>query len=253
MNSKEKSEHPVNFTIEHQATTSLISIMTQTCDFLIVDKPMGISVQNEKNQLGLLHILCAQLETNKLWLVHRLDKTTSGLLLLAKTAEAATVLSEQFAHKKMNKTYLALSDRQPKRKQGKILGDMKKIRHGNWALSRSTNNPAHTHFFSDSLVPRLRAFILKPYTGKTHQIRVAMKSLGARILGDSRYAGSPSDRCYLHAYSLSFSYKNQSFEFVCPPTQGELFLQTEMQQWIEQYHQPESLTWPKPLYINPAN
>ena len=70
---------------------------------------------------------------------------------------------------------------------------------------------------SHSLAPNLRLFILYPKTGKTHQIRVAMKSLGSPILGDELYGGEVADRTYLHAYQLSFDYFGEAVQISTSP------------------------------------
>ena len=70
---------------------------------------------------------------------------------------------------------------------------------------------------SHSLAPNLRLFILYPKTGKTHQIRVAMKSLGSPILGDELYGGEVADRTYLHAYQLSFDYFGEAVHISASP------------------------------------
>jgi len=121
-----------------------------------------------------------------------------------------------------------LSDRKPAKKQGWVRGDMEKGRGGAWRLLPSQANPAVTYFQSASLAPGLRVFFLKPLTGRTHQLRVALKSLGAPILGDALYQGSDADRTYLHAYALSFELDGETLRFYCPPTIGAAFLLPEL-------------------------
>ena len=124
--------------------------------------------------------------------------------------------SDLFAAKTMRKTYLALGTDKPSKKQGWIKGDMEKSRRGTWKLMRSMENPAVTKFNSHSLEPGLRLFVLHPHTGKTHQLRVAMKSLGSPILGDTLYGGKPASRMFLHAWKIKFDYQDQTFEIVAP-------------------------------------
>jgi tRNA pseudouridine32 synthase/23S rRNA pseudouridine746 synthase len=66
-----------------------------------------------------------------------------------------------------------------------------------------------------------RLYLVQPKSGKTHQIRVALKSLGCPILGDQRYKGEEAPRCYLHAFSLQFNWQDQLLSFQCEPEQGE--------------------------------
>jgi tRNA pseudouridine32 synthase / 23S rRNA pseudouridine746 synthase len=180
--------------------------------------------------------------------VHRLDKVTSGLLVMAKNAAANEVLSEQFRDRLVEKFYLAISAKKPKKKQGLIRGDMAPARRGAWKLLASTENPAITQFMSLSLSPGKRLFIVKPHTGKTHQIRVALKSIGAPILGDQLYADSAScegiDRVYLHAYSLGFHFHGEYFRFVEKPREGNVFLSDECRIALSDIEPVWNLSWP---------
>ena len=164
-----------------------LDIVYQTGDFIIIYKPCGISVHKDQSEIGLTTLLAEQFGVPQVWLVHRLDKVTSGLLILALNAESAAEFFRLFSEHHIQKTYLALSNQKPKKKQGLIVGDMQKARNGAWKLCQSKENPAITRFKSVSCEPNLRLFTLKPQTGKTHQLRVAMKSLASPILGDALY------------------------------------------------------------------
>lgn len=185
-------------------------------DFVAINKPCGISVHQEEDGISLTQTLCRQLGVERVWLLHRLDKQTSGILLLALNADSASVLAQQFADKTIQKTYLALSTHKPLKKQGWIKGGMEKSRRGTWKLTRNTQNPAITHFDSFSLQSKLRLFRLTPHTGKTHQLRVAMKSLGAPILGDSLYGGEAAERLFLHAWNIQFNYQGENINITAP-------------------------------------
>lgn len=200
-----------------------LDIVYQTDDFIIIYKPCGLSVHKDQSEIGLTTLLAEQLGIPQVWLVHRLDKVTSGLLILALNAESTAEFFRLFSEHHIQKTYLALSNQKPKKKQGLIVGDMQKSRNGAWKLCQSKENPAITRFESVSCEPNLRLFILKPQTGKTHQLRVAMKSLGSPILGDSLYGKNTEniDRTYLHAARLQFEFKGQSFDVFSPPKEGE--------------------------------
>ena len=202
-----------------------LDIVYQTDDFIIIYKPCGLSVHKDQSEIGLTTLLAEQLGVPQVWLVHRLDKVTSGLLILALNAESAAEFFRLFAEHRIQKTYLALSNQKPKKKQGLIVGDMQKARNGAWKLCQSKENPAITRFESVSCEPNLRLFILKPQTGKTHQLRVAMKSLGSPILGDTLYGKNTEniDRTYLHAARLQFEFKfkGQAFDVFTLPKEGE--------------------------------
>ena len=210
-------------------------------DFFVFYKPAGVSFHSE--QCAGFVVLAEKLVNEKLYPVHRLDKVTSGLIILSRNKEAAAEFTTLFSDHKINKFYLAVSDAKPKKKQGWIKGDMQKSRRGAFKLLKTQTNPAITRFYSTSIRPGLRAYLLKPYSGKTHQLRVAMKSLGAPILGDSTYAGSKDERTNLHAYALQFSYKGQLKEYRCGYTFGshlnEVFNADEFQEWFT----PWTLDW----------
>ena len=179
-----------------------------------------LQVKNRKPEKVLLQQISAELTCGPLYLVHRLDKMTSGLLLLARHAQAASILSQQFQQRTVEKYYLALSDQKPRKKQGLIKGDMERSRRGSWKLTTGLRNPAITRFFSCAPMPGLRLFLLRPLTGKTHQLRVALKSVGAAIIGDTRYHGvsEPSaDRGYLHAWGLAFDWQGERQTYLQRP------------------------------------
>lgn len=200
--------------------SALIPVIVQGTDWLAIHKPAGINIHSEDNKPGLVVLLSEQLQ-RPLWPVHRLDKVTSGILLLATSAAGAARLAELFANRQIEKTYLAQSQKKPCKKQGWIKGDMVKGRNGSWLLKRSIDNPAVTYFSSQyDDVLGVRLFILQPHTGKTHQLRVALKSLGSPIDGDDRYGGVSADRTYLHAYKLCWKENEQRIEIVCPPSEG---------------------------------
>lgn len=103
-------------------------------DFVAINKPQGISVHRSDGEVSLTATLAAQLGVEKVWLLHRLDKQTGGILLFALNPQSAAVLAAQFAERKMKKTYLALSDRKPSKKQGWIKGGMEKSRRAIWKI-----------------------------------------------------------------------------------------------------------------------
>jgi tRNA pseudouridine32 synthase/23S rRNA pseudouridine746 synthase len=225
-----------------------IKIVFEHKDFIVVNKPDDVPMHDPVE--GICQRLKRQCEGQNFFLVHRLDTPTSGCLLLAKNPTAAAALSGLFEHRKIQKRYLALTDKKPKKKQGRISGDMQKSRQGSYKLTTSMTNPAVTFFKSEStqlanLNKSIRLFYLKPISGKTHQLRVALQSLGSSILGDTRYKGTPADRMYLHAYSLSFDYKGQSLTVTCWPQSGEFFEQLD----FSTLRNDDQLAWPQ--YTSP--
>jgi len=220
-------------------------------DFYVVDKPCGVGFHDEtletgERQKGFFNLCCEALN-EELYPVHRLDKITSGLLILARNKAAANWFQTAFEQKSISKLYLALATKKPKKKQGAIVGDMEKSRGGQWKLMKSRMNPAITRFFNwgvDVGMTGLRLFLVRPETGKTHQIRVALKSAGSAILGDTLYGGVEADRGYLHAYGLKFSYDSLPVELYLRPASGTYF-SSAFDQAIDKFDMGFHLNWPK--------
>lgn len=209
-------------------------ILQMTDTALFVYKPAGLTFHQQGDAPGVIQRLRAleAAETlpplGELYPVHRLDRVSSGVLLFARTKDAAREIAEAFQARQVEKLYVALAHKKPNKKQGNIIGDMERTRRGAWKLKRSRQDPAFTHFTSHAIPdrrPGLRLFLLHPKTGKTHQIRVAMKSLGAPILGDPLYGPAQEARLeartYLHAASLSIPALDLAC--FCPPLEGPEF------------------------------
>jgi len=221
----------------------MLKIVYNHADWIIVNKPTGISMQQEQDnpsadsllQNALSEVQKIDSQTTRLWPVHRLDKATSGLVIFAKNASAAAEFGRLFEQHKIEKHYLAIACGKPRKKQGWVKGDMEKGRNGSWLLKRSLNKPAITHFISCAIEsntpPAKRLYLVSPKSGKTHQIRVALKSLGCAILGDARYKGEPANRCYLHAFSLKFEWQGEQQAHICLPTADMPTSETQQDHW----------------------
>lgn len=201
-----------------------LSLVFRHPDFYVLNKPAGAPMHANAVELGIVTQLAEQLQET-LYPVHRLDTPTSGALLIARSSLAAAALSGLFAQRVIKKTYLAIAAGKPRKKQGLIRGDMDKVRRGNWRLLHTQVNPAVTRFFSFSLKPGYRYYVLHPETGKTHQLRVALKSIGTPICGDTRYGGEVAAHLHLHAWKLEFSYAGDTFQIEAPVPTYEHFNQ----------------------------
>lgn len=212
-------------------------------NFVITLKPAGVNFHSEE-EAGFVVQVSEQLGL-PLFPVHRLDKMTSGLVILAKNSETAAQFGKMFENREIEKYYLAISMRKPKKKMGWVKGDMASARRGDYKLLTTMTNPAITRFISCALRTHERLFLIKPHTGKTHQIRVALKSLGSPIAGDERYAQTDEarkeERGYLHAYGLRFRFNDEPFEFVSPPDEGERYLSEECKAQLEIWKNPWGL------------
>lgn len=220
----------------------MFDIVWQSDQVLLIDKHAGANFHSEQGEAGLFATLAQTFPG--LYPVHRLDKPTSGLLVMAKTADANRQLCEQFRARQVDKYYLAISTKKPRKKQGAVVGDMTNARRGAWMLTRERNNPARTAFVSRSMGPGVRMFVVKPATGRTHQIRVALKSVGSPILGDALYGAEASDRMYLHAYSLGFTIDGEYHRFTQLPSTGTYFCDAPFTDVMVDMAEPWNLAWP---------
>lgn len=216
-------------------------------DFIIISKKPGVDFHRSAENDSLCSIIRENENLEILFPVHRLDKLTSGLMIFAKNKRAARDLSHLFLKRDIEKYYIAISDNKPKKRQGLICGDMERSRRGTWKILRSKVNPARTRFFSKAYGTGFRVFVLKPLTGKTHQLRVALKSIGAPLLGDPLYNRNEYrtyDRGYLHAFSLRFRYRGELYCFVDKPLEGDYFNDADFKLAFEEYKEPWLLKWP---------
>jgi len=228
----------------------MFKIITQTDDFVVVAKSAGMNFHDEELQgSGLFSQVKKHLQkefsVTKLYPIHRLDKMTSGLVIFAKNLNSAQIFGKLFEKHEVEKYYLAISDKKPSKKQGWIKGDMEKSRRGMFKLLRRMDNPAVTQFFSFSIANKQRLYLLKPHSGKTHQLRVALSSIGAPIIGDPLYnSNSAADRGYLHAYALRFEFLGKMYQFILPIDEGEYYLTQKVSDKLTELDQPWLLNWP---------
>jgi len=197
-----------------------LAMMYEDADVLIIDKPAGVVVHPAPghSEHTLVNALLGRYpdlqcgDSMRPGIVHRLDKDTSGIMVIALRPEARDWLIAQFKAGAVHKTYLALVVGQVE-EQGTIEGAIGRhpIHRKRMALV-STGKPARTDY---SVVERLRAFTLveaRPVTGRTHQIRVHFASIGHPVAGDRVYGNRSAwrsldtslHRHFLHATSLSF-------------------------------------------------
>lgn len=190
------------------------SIIYKDDNLLAIDKPSGIAVQagDPKDfsiDAALSHLKLEKIETPRL--VHRIDRDTSGILLLARNRQTAELLTESFRNKTINKTYLALVVGSLSKKEGKIDMPLEEKAFENYKKVFKSENgkPAVTlykvlkEFAGCSLVE------LKPITGRMHQLRVHLKEIGHPIVGDRKYGRNNKEfgenRLCLHSFKVEIA------------------------------------------------
>ena len=185
-------------------------------DWLAINKPSGLAVQGGSGTTrhvdGMLMAM-AQGQEDRIRLVHRIDKDTSGLLLLARGRAAARRLIKAFQQHDLDKTYLALVNGVPPERL-RITAPLAKGegggRQGEMMMVRPDGQPAHTEARRlDHAGQRFALMALRPLTGRTHQLRVHMAHQGHAIIGDGKYGGAAvhpggeiARRLHLHAWRL---------------------------------------------------
>jgi 23S rRNA pseudouridine1911/1915/1917 synthase len=183
---------------------------------LVVDKPAGLVVHPAPGHAEgtLVHGLLAYDveggdEPERPGIVHRLDRDTSGLLVVARSPEAHRALQELVQRRGMTREYLALVVGRPRSRTGTIDAPIGRDRHDPLRHSLDTDTPrdAVTHFEVEELLPRHALLRIRLETGRTHQIRVHLAAIDLPVAGDPVY-GRPGElgleRQFLHAARLAF-------------------------------------------------
>lgn len=198
-----------------------LQIVFENDSVIVVNKPAGMVVHPSAGHSSstLVHALLAHLpqltdqaDKQRPGIVHRLDKDTSGLILVAKSETSQLWLQQQFSSRQVEKTYLALVDGHPRTQRGRIEASI--YRHPNdrkkMAIApASKGREAVTLFSVEKEFPNHTLLKVKPLTGRTHQIRVHLTSIGLPIVGDTLYGRKnpslPLRRQFLHAFELKIT------------------------------------------------
>lgn len=208
----ETDEIALNLPEKEQADVDL-PILYEDDDVIVVNKPSGLlthakgGLSDEPTVAEIIRPKTSfATDTDRPGIVHRLDRDTSGLLIIAKNPESAAHLQRQFAERTAKKTYIAITDGKPKLNAAKI-----DLPIGRNPSAPSTfridpnGKPAQTtyHVLAENDAQSLVE--LKPTTGRTHQLRVHLTHLNAPILGDRVYGKSSDCRMMLHAQKLEIT------------------------------------------------
>ena len=217
-----------------QASKAPLHILFEDEDLLVLDKPEGQVVHLGNGvepgttlvEAVLSHCsLSAAAGPERPGVVHRLDQATSGVILFAKTDRAYWALTRMFAEREIHKTYYALVWGIPRLLSGTIEAPIGRSTRDRTAMCvTNQGRPSCTHWQVLKTFPRANQALLAchPVTGRTHQIRVHLKSIGHPIVGDPKYGKIPDQRLFLHAYQIEFkhpiSHENCCFQAPLPPS-----------------------------------
>ena len=141
--------------------------------------------------------------------IHRLDRPTSGIVLFAKTSKSLSRMNELFKNKKVQKTYFAVTEDKPNKEKGVIISLLKKNQKQNKSYITKLDDGKKSELEYE-LIEKLQNYFLikvKPKTGRHHQIRVQLSSIGCKIKGDVKYGAKRANKdksICLHSYSISF-------------------------------------------------
>lgn len=198
-------------------------ILLKDDHLIAINKPRGIAVQGGTGQSNHVDALAAAHFSSAGGaprLVHRLDKETTGILLMARTRLAANVMAKEFKQRRVSKLYLAIVHGCPSSQFGRIESPVESKENQSAQIKRTNSDrlpkspkQALTEFeVVDSITGTVALIALKPVTGKTHQLRIHMAEIGHPIVGDNRYGGRVNGcgllagPLMLHAKILEFNH-----------------------------------------------
>lgn len=229
-----------------------LDILYEDNHCLVVNKPAGVPSQADESGAESLVDQAARYLKERyqkpgnvyVGLVHRLDRTTSGVVLLARTSKAAGRLSAQFREGAVEKTYWAIVEGVPAEAEGTWTDRLEKDRRTNQSRtmdeSETGGKEARVAFRVLERRPDTAWLELRPLTGRSHQLRVQLASRGLPIMGDRKYGAKArlkamdgGSRIALHARSLWFTH----------PTRGEVI----------EVEAPAPADWPGPSRSHPGS
>jgi 23S rRNA pseudouridine1911/1915/1917 synthase len=195
-----------------------LEVVYEDDQLLVVDKPAGLVTHPAPGHRGptvagaLADRAAGGPDPERAGIVHRLDRDTSGLMIVAKTAEAHAALQAELRARQVRREYLALVTGHPDAESGTIDAPIGRDRTRRTVVSTRSDRPrpAVTHFEVIERLPRTTLLRVRLETGRTHQIRAHLAAIGHSVCGDPAYGGGPCgrrlglDRQFLHAEFLMF-------------------------------------------------
>ena len=205
------------------------SVIFEDKHFLVIDKPVGIAAHGGSGvSHGAIELLRAARPNEHLELVHRLDRDTSGVLVLARSRPGLTGLQELIRDNEVTKQYLCLMTGTPRKAKFDVNAPLlKSVMHGGERMVRvdDAGKPSLTFFQELEQYPGSRLMQATLGTGRTHQIRVHAQYIGHPLAGDPKYGDEEANkrfrakglkRMFLHAARMSFDLGGKNYDFSAP-------------------------------------
>ena len=191
-------------------------IIDNNDDFVVLNKSSGISVQGgTKSKKNLIDIFTKSeiFHGTKPYSVHRLDKDTSGVFIMAKNRETAQLLTSLFRLRKVHKTYLAICNGELEKNSGQWSEELIRYENGKKIIEKAQTTFKVLDKNSNSTLVEM-----KPITGRKHQLRKQLFNIGHSIYGDKKYRSSTSDKginkdLMLHSYQIRFMIKDKRYTY----------------------------------------
>ena len=201
-----------------------IEIIYEDRDLLVINKPVGVpSEDTPTGEKGVISYLLNN-EREALYLLHRLDREVSGVMVFAKNKKSASILSTAIQSKRFQKRYLAVTDGVPVEEKGiyrdLLFKDSKKNRSYVVDRVRKGVKDASLEYEIKNVKDNKTLVEILLHTGRTHQIRVQFSSRKTPILCDGRYGSRDrGGSIALHSYKISFTHptSEESVELMCEP------------------------------------
>jgi 23S rRNA pseudouridine1911/1915/1917 synthase len=224
-----------------------VKIIFEHKDFLVIDKPAGLLVHKTNNpeSYSLVDIIIKQYpeirgvydisqsqeaaSQGRDGIVHRIDKDTSGIIIMARNQEAFEILKQLFQNRDIYKEYICLVRGHLRKSHSNIiypiirskLDHTKRVAVVNARQSGVKERTAYTEYWVEQSYSQASLLKVVIHTGRTHQIRVHMQAIGHPIIGDTLYGGklevqdtNSLSRQFLHSHKIAFTYKGVTYNFI---------------------------------------
>jgi 23S rRNA pseudouridine1911/1915/1917 synthase len=212
-----------------EAPPATFEVVHEDEHLLVIDKPPGVVVHPGAGRRSgtlaqaLSGVAAGGPDGERAGIVHRLDKDTSGLMVVARSEQAHRALQDQIRAREVRREYLALVAGHPESRAGTIDAPLGRDRGRRTVVSTRTDSPraAVTHFELVERLPRTALLRVRLETGRTHQIRAHLAAIGHPVCGDRRYGGGTCgerlglSRQFLHATQLAFRHPISGEDLAC--------------------------------------